>query len=156
MSESKWHQYVRKEYVKKLKMRFSDVFSSHSGYTDLDLFRGESCRENHFSNADIIVLNDKEKVIKIIEIESVLNPKKIFGIVLATHFSTICRVKKVGDIKTKKHNYPIKDIELKIVYKKPKDKAKDTEKIKIIKELADNLIDLSTGCVRELTIKEYI
>jgi len=156
MSESKWHQYVRKEYVKKLKMRFSDVFSSHSGYTDLDLFRGESCRENHFSNADIIVLNDKEKVKKIIEIESALNPKKIFGIVLATHFSTLCRVKKVGDAKTEKQNYPLKNIELEIVYKKPKDKAKGTEKIKIIEKLADSLINSSTGCVRKLNIEEHV
>jgi len=156
MSESNWHRQVRKKYVKKLKMEFSDVFSSHSGKTDVDLFRGESYRENHFSNADIIVLNDKEKVIKIIEIESVLNPKKIFGIVLATHFSTLCRVKKVGDAKTEKQNYPLKNIELEIVYKKPKDKAKGTEKIKIIEKLADSLINSSTGCVRKLNIEEHV
>ena len=55
----------------------------------------------------------------------------------------------------KKRGYPIEDIELKIVYKKPKDKSKGSEKLKIIKKLTDNLISLSKGCIRKFEIEEH-
>jgi hypothetical protein len=111
--ESDWHKSVRRKIIKSNK---STALTSHEHITNLNLYRGRPKIKNCLSDADIIVFDSKSrKILKIIEIETVLNPKKIMGIVMATHVCDFCRAKSV-DRPQKYLDYHLKDIELQIVY----------------------------------------
>jgi len=126
MKEGGWHQKVREELLYRLKETEARVESSHGVNPNLELFRGNLRRPNCLSDADLIVFDSDEKIIKIIEIESELNPKKISGVVMATHLCTLCRVKKEED------PYQLTNVLLEIIYKKPKVKSQKEAKLAVM------------------------
>ena len=81
MAEHEWHKKVREETVEKLRKSKFIVYSSHTDYSKLELFRDEIKRENCLSDADIVVFDSKhEKIREIIEVETAMNPKKLIWI----------------------------------------------------------------------------
>jgi len=149
MIEGKWHKEVREKIFKKLKKLKLPIFSSHSDISKLELFRREVKRQNCLSDADIVVFDSENKKIKqIIEIENDINPKKFMGIVLATHLCKYCRIK--GD------DYPLRNIALKIIYRKPKLKSKKPLKLKVMKEPLGDIIKNTKGCLSQFDWEEHI
>jgi hypothetical protein len=126
MKEGAWHQKVREGLFNSLKETEERVESSHGVNPNLELFRGNTRRPNCLSDADLIVFDSDGKIKKIIEIESELNPKKISGVVMATHLCTLCRVKK------EEPEYPLANILLEIIYKKPKVKSQKEAKLAVM------------------------
>lgn len=148
MTEGKWHKKVREEIFENLiKLKFI-VYSSHSEISKLELYRDEVKRKNCLSDADIVVFDSKNiKIQQIIEIENAINPKKIIGIVLATHFCDYCRIKGEG--------YPLKNISLKIIYRKPKEKSKKALKLDVISKPLDEIIKATKGCLSRFKLEEH-
>lgn len=146
MAESAWHKKVREEIWGSLK---PNAFSSHSDVSKLELFRGAIKRENCLSDVDIVELTpDKKNIVRIIEIETAMNPKKLIGIVLATHLCNWCRI--LGK------NYPLKDIHLKIICRKEKEKSKKPLKLEVIKIALDDILLKIPGCVANYSFQEHI
>lgn len=151
MIEQKWHKHVREEFIKELKNSQFKVYSSHSE-GKLELFRGEAKSQNFLSDADIAVLDHRDKrIIKIIEIERNINPKKIIGIVLTTHLCDYCRIR----IKDKKKDYSLENISLTVIYKKVKEKSKTVLKLAAIKKALDDIIKKTKGCLSEFDWEEH-
>jgi predicted nucleotidyltransferase len=149
MTEGKWHKKVRKEIFEKLKKLKFPVYSSHSEVSKLELFRSEVKRKNCLSDADIVVFDSENKKIQqIIEIENAINPKKIIGIVLATHFCDYCRIME--------ENYPLKNILLKIIFRKPKEKSKKPLKLDVIKKPLEDITKNTKGCLSKFELEEHI
>lgn len=145
MPEHEWHQKVRIEEFEKLR---PNAFSSHSEVSKLELFSGEVKRENCLSDADIVVFDpESKKINQIIEVETQVNPKKVIGIVLATHVCDYCRIK--GE------NYPLENISLKIIYKKAKKGSKKTMKLDVINEPLKEIIKYIKGCVSNFSFEEH-
>jgi len=141
-----WHKKVREEIYNHFK---PNAFTSHSKISELELFRGGTHRQNCLSDADIIVIDSKTKKIKeIIEIETQPNPKKIMGIVIATHLCNLCRINEDC-------YQPLERIHLKIVYQKAKEKSKKGMKLDIIKEPLDGIIKNTNGCISDFTFEEH-
>ena len=145
MSESDWHEEVREKVWNSLK---PNAYSSHTEISKLELYRGEIKRKNCLSDVDIIVLDPVNKnIVQLIEIEKVMNPKKLIGIVLATHFCDICRSPE-GD-------KPLKDISLKIVGNKEKVKSKKPLKLDVIKQALDEILLNIPGSVASFHFEEH-
>ena len=148
MVDQKWHKKTRNEFVDKLKKLKLNVYSSHSDYSKLELFRRKVRRQNCLSDADIVVFDSKNKKIQqIIEIETDINPKRIIGIVLATHFCDYCRIKK--------EDYPLENISLKIILKKAKEKSKKPQKLEVIKKPLEDIIESTKGCLSKFELEEH-
>jgi len=148
MVEHEWHKKVREEFVEKLKKSGVIVYSSHTDYSKLELFRNKVKRENCLSDADIVVFDSIHKKIKqIIEVETDMNPKKLIGIVFATHLCDYCRIKK--------ENFSLIDISLKIICKKAKEKSKKALKLDVIKEPLEDIIKTTKGCLSKFEMEEY-
>ena len=148
MAEHEWHKKVREATVKELKKKKFIVYSSHTDYSKLELFRNEIKRENCLSDADIVVFDSKHgKIRHIIEVETAMNPKKLIGIVLATHFCDYCRIKK--------EDYPLKNISLKIVCRKAGEKSKKALKLNVIKKALEDITKTIRGCLSKFEIEEY-
>ncbi len=151
MTESAWHNKVRTEYRD---LYAPNAIASHEHITNLNLFRGEIKIENCLSDADIMVIDPGSgRIIKIIEIETALNPKKIMGIVMATHVCDFCRAKSIDRPKTNL-DYHLKDIELQIVYQAGPQESKKDLKRKIIKRILNKYIKEIRGCISKLTVTE--
>lgn len=104
---------------------------------NLELFRGNPRRANCLSDADLIVFDSNGSVAKIIEIESEPNSKKVLGVVIATHLCDLC---KIGVAK-----YPVANILLEIVYRKPKAKSKKAHKLDVMYEPLLEMVKNSKG-----------
>ena len=87
------------------------------------------------------------KIRQIIEVETAMNPKKLIGIVLATHFCNLCRIRK--------KDYPLRNISLKIVCKKAKKKSKKGMKLDVIRESLDDIIKTTEGSLSNFEMREY-
>ena len=145
MAESHWHKKVRLETFEKIR---PNAYSSHSEISKLELFRGEAKRPNCLSDADIVVFDpDSNKIKEIIEIETALNPKKIIGIVLATHLCNLCRIK--GE------NHLLKDISLKIIYKKAKRGSKKDLKKDIFEKPLRDILNKYEGSISEFIFEGH-
>ena len=148
MAEHGWHKKVREATVEELKKKKFIVYSSHTDYSKLELFRNEVKRENCLSDADIVVFDSKHRKIRqIIKVETAMNPKKLIGIVLATHFCNLCRIRK--------KDYPLRNISLKIVCKKAKKKSKKGMKLDVIRESLDDIIKTTEGSLSNFEMREY-
>jgi len=149
MIEGKWHKKTREEIFRELKRSNPYVFSSHSDYSKLELFKGDVIRENCLSDADIVVFDsENNKIERIIEIENEINPKKFIGIVLATDFCSMCRIKG--------KNYPLEKISLQIIYRKPKMGSRKALKLKVMKKPLDNIIKKTKGSLAVFDWEEHI
>jgi len=149
MIEGKWHKNIREEIFKELRKSNPYVFSSHSDYSKLELFRGDVIRENCLSDADIVVFDSgNKKIERIIEIENEINPKKFIGIVLATDFCSACRIRG--------KNHPLEKISLSIICRKPKERSKKALKLKVMKKPLDNIIKNTKGSLAEFDWEEHI
>jgi hypothetical protein len=142
MSEHAWHKKVREEVLAKQKP--NRAYSSHSDVSKLELYRVAADerpkRINCLSDADIVVFNpDSSRIDKIIEIESALNPKKVIGIVLATHLCNICRILKT--------NYELNNVVLKIIFKKAPLRSKKDYKLEVFEPIISQIIRSTNGCL---------
>ena len=152
MKEQEWHRAVREELKEKFEKQGFIVNSSHTpNVPNIELFRGELRRKNCLSDADLVIRDAKgEQVEKIIEIESEVNPKKFLGIVLATHFCDRCKIDK-------KNIRPLQKVILRIVYKRPKEKSRKGDKLEIMKEPLQRIIEINTeGSVSKLEWESHI
>jgi hypothetical protein len=145
MGEHAWHKKVREEIFSS--QQPNKAYTSHSVVSILELFRvgtGERLsRKGCLSDADIVVFNgNSEKITKIIEIESALNPKKIMGIVLATHLCNFCRILK--------KDYELDDVRLDIAFKKAPQRSKKDLKLTIFEPILQDFIKHTKGCISEL------
>ena len=145
MGEHAWHKKVREEIFSC--QQPNKAFTSHSVVSKLELFRvgtGERLsRKGCLSDADIVVFNgNSEKITKIIEIESALNPKKIMGIVLATHLCNFCRILK--------KDYELYDVRLEVAFKKAPQGSKKDLKLTIFEPTLQDFIKHTKGCISEL------
>ena len=148
MAEHKWHKKVREEIVEKLRKSKFIVYSSHTDYSKLELFRNKVKRENCLSDADIVAFDSQHRKIRqIFEVETAMNPKKLIGIVIATHFCDYCRIKEV--------DYPLKNISLKIICKKAGEKSKKPLKLYVIKKPLEYIIKTTKGCLLKFEMEEY-
>ena len=145
MGEHAWHKKVREEIFSC--QQPNKAFTSHSVVSKLELFRvgtGERLsRKGCLSDADIVVFNgNSEKITKIIEIESALNPKKIMGIVLATHLCNFCRILK--------KDYELYDVRLEVAFKKAPQRSKKDLKLTIFEPILQDFLKQTKGCISEL------
>jgi len=145
MGEHAWHKKVREEIFSR--QQPNKAYTSHSAVSKLELFRvgtGELLsRKGCLSDADIVVFNgNSEKIAKIIEIESALNPKKIMGIVLATHLCNLCRILK--------KDYELYDVRLDIAFKKAPQRSKKDLKLTIFEPILQDFLKQTKGCISEL------
>jgi DNA polymerase II large subunit len=148
MAESAWHKKVREEIWNSLK---PNAFSSHSDVSKLELFRGPKKRENCLSDVDIVEITpDRKDIIRLIEIETAMNPKKLIGIVLATHLCDRC--------KTPYKEYSLDKISLSIICRKEKEKSKKPLKLAVIKRALDELLfDFKIpGCLAKYDFQEHL
>lgn len=132
MMEQEWHKQVREEILEKYKKSGTRVEWSH----------GENpSRANCLSDADIVVFDSEGKITKVIEIESEPNPKKVMGVVIATHLCTLCKVKD-------ERPYPLANILLEIIYRKSKAKSKKADKLAVMFEpLLEMVKNSKSGCL---------
>jgi len=145
MLEHDWHKKVREEIFQKLQ---PNAYSSHSEISKLELYRDSVKRQNCLSDADIVVFDPiSKKIMQIIEIETQINPKKIIGIVLATHLCSFCRIKK--------ENHLLDNISLKIVYKKSVQGSKKDMKLEVIKQPLKEIIANTKGCLSDFAFEEH-
>jgi len=145
MGEHAWHKKAREELFQR--QCPNTAYTSHSEISKLELFRvapGERLsRAGCLSDADIVVFDgDSERITTIIEVESALNPKKVIGIVVATHSCNVCRIKKC--------NYRLEAVRLMIVFKKAKPGSKKDLKLTILKPILQEYIRRTEGCLSEL------
>jgi hypothetical protein len=152
MPEQDWHREARIKLVKRLKESYVRVEDAHGGQSDLGLFRGRVGSANHLSDADIIVFSSRKKICRIIEIESAINPKKIIGIVVATHLCTTChRVDNTLEGRTEQ--FSLRKISLEILYRKQAKGANTSYKLNLIKRPLKKLIKTSKGCLIDFSWK---
>jgi len=145
MSESDWHKEVREKVWNSLK---PNAYSSRTEISKLELFRGEIKQKNCLSDVDIIILDPVNKnIVQLIEIEKIMNPEKLIGIVLATHFCDVCRSPE-GD-------KSLKDISLKIVCKKEKEKSKKPLKLDVIKRALNEILLNIPGSLASFHFEEH-
>jgi len=152
MGEHVWHKKVREEVFSKYDP--ANAYQSHSEISKLYLFnvaQGKKPRRiDCMSDADIVVLDsDSIRITKIIEIESALNPKKIIGIVLATHLCRVCSIRSKHD-EPKKY-FELKDVVLEIVFKKAPPRSKKDYKLEVFKPYIDSIIKTTGGCLSKNT-----
>ena len=134
--ENEWHKKTRKRIVKTLETQGHRVITSHPKH--INLFQGKIKRENCLSDADIVVFRD-DIIDKIIEVESEPNPKKLIGIVIATH---LCKI-----LRTEGKNYPLENVRLEIRYREPVPKSKKELKLDIIEESLRKILNSLDGSV---------
>ena len=134
--ENEWHKKTRKRIVKTFENQEFRVITSHPKH--INLFREEIKREHCLSDADIVVFRNS-KIEKIIEVESEPNPKKLIGIVIATHLCDRLRAK--GD------DYPLKNIILEIRFREPIPKSKKELKLDVIEEPLRKILNSLEGSV---------
>jgi hypothetical protein len=86
MVEGTEHKRIRERIIKFLKHNKYKCFSGHiDSDQDLGLFKDKKGADTHFSDADILILNNDDKIISIIEIKDEdIQPKQIIGIIGAT------------------------------------------------------------------------
>jgi hypothetical protein len=157
MLEQKWHEEVRLEKIAELEKQGLDVRGSHKDNPKIELYRNEKKTENRLSDADIAVFNPQDKTIsQIIEIESQLNPKKIIGIVLATHFCSKCSYFQ-GNARSGEDLYMLKEksVTLVIIYKTPRNKSRKADKLKVIMEPLKEIVKNTQGCLIDFSWKEH-
>jgi len=148
MTEHEWHKKVREATVEELKKKKFIVYSSHTDYSKLELFRNEVKRKNCLSDADIVVFDSQHrKIRRIIEVETAMNPKKLIGIVLATHFCDYCRIRG--------KDYPLENVSLSIICKKAKEKSKKGKKLEVIEKPLENIVKKTEGCLSNFEMKEH-
>ena len=83
--EGEVHKGVRLRISNIIEERDYKCFSGHGGYQKLSLFSNRKSNETHFSDADILVLDENNKIISIIEIKDEdVRPKEIIGIIGST------------------------------------------------------------------------
>jgi hypothetical protein len=116
------------------------------------LFRveaGERLRRSGcLSDADIVVFDPTSgRINTIIEIESALNPKKIMGIVIATHLCNFCRIMKI--------DYELENIRLEIVYRKAPSGSKKDLKLAIFEPILNEIIRVTKGCLTRLVLTPH-
>lgn len=134
--EKKWHKKTRERIVETLESQGHRVFTSHPKH--INLFREERKRENCLSDADIVVI-ENSIIKKIIEVESEPNPKKLIGIVIATHLCNWLRAEG--------NDYPFKNVLLEIRYRSPVPKSRKELKLDIIEESLRKIINSFEGSV---------
>lgn len=134
--ENEWHKMTRERIVKTLKSQGHRVITAHPKH--INLFREDIKRENCLSDADIVVF-ENGIVKKIVEVESEPNPKKLIGIVIATHLCNWLRARK--------DDYPIKNVLLEIRYRKPVPKSKKELKLDIIEKPLKKILNSLEGSV---------
>lgn len=146
MTENAWHKKVQEEVFSRCDPAYT--YQSHSDLSRLYLFRvaegGKPRRIDCLSDADMVVLNsDLADISRIIEIESALNPKKIMGIVLATHLCNLCSIRsKQGE---PKKYYQMKKVILEIVFKKAPKGSKKDYKLDVFEPFLDKIIKTING-----------
>lgn len=151
MGEHAWHRKVRKEEFSRYNSNFA--YQSHSDVSKLYLFNIAEDRKPRridcLSDADIVVLDpDTGKIAKVIEIESALNPKKILGIVLATHLCNKCSIReKQGE---EKRYLDLDNIVLEIIYKKAPPRSKKDLKLAIFKPFIETIVHNAEGCISKV------
>lgn len=148
MAEHAWHKKVREEVFSKYDPEFA--YQSHSNISKLFLFSvaaGKRPRRiDCLSDADIVVTEPLSgRVVKIIEIESALNPKKILGIVLATHLCNKCSIRR-SRLEPKRY-LDMDEIELEIVFRKAPPGSQKDLKLDVIKPYIKGLISNTNGCL---------
>lgn len=134
--ENEWHKKTRKRIVKTLENQGIRVITSHPKH--INLFREKINREHCLSDADIAVAKDG-KIEKIIEVESEPNPKKLIGIIIATHLCNWLRANE--------DDYPLKKIILEIRYREPVPKSKKKLKLDIINKPLKEILSSLDGSV---------
>jgi len=134
--ESNWHKKIRKRIVEAFESQGLRVITAHP--RRLNLFREEVKRENCLSDADIVVFGNG-RIEKIIEIESEPNPKKMIGIIIATH---LC-----NRLRAESNNYALRNIMLEIRYREPVPKSKKALKLGVIEESLQEMIKKVEGSV---------
>ena len=147
MKDKGWHKKVREETIRKLKQKNREIYTSHAGIANLNLYRGEKIRANCLSDTDIVVF-DNNKITHIIEVESTVQPKHIIGDILATHLCDNCVIHKKG-------KFPLKNIHLKIIYKKAKPGSKKTMKMVVIEKPLKEAIKKIKGCLSSFEFEEH-
>jgi len=150
MAEHPWHKKVRNSIFAQYDPKHA--FTSHSSWSKLFLFHipagGRPGVRNCMSDADIVALSpDSSEVVRIIEVESAMNPKKIMGIVMATHFSNIYSLRRA--VNQPKEYAPLKDIILEIVYKKAPEKSHKDEKADIFMKYLNDFVRNTDGCLNK-------
>ena len=151
MGEELWHRKVRIEEFSRLNP--DHAFQSHSDLSKLYLFSvGDAKKPNRtncLSDADIVVLDPETgEISKIIEIESALNPKKILGIVLATHICNICSIRtRRGE---HKKYLKLDGISLEIIFRKAPPRSKKDLKLETIKPYIDAIVTSVPGCISKV------
>lgn len=148
MAEHWWHEVARESIFSSLKP--SRAYQSHSDLSKLYLFRLENeakpARKNCLSDADIIVLDtNSNRISKIIEIETAVNPKKFIGIVLTTHLCNMCSYRR--DSNAPKSYLPLHDITLEIFYRKAPPKSKKDLKIMAFESAVRKIVAATEGCI---------
>jgi hypothetical protein len=151
MGEHWWHKKVREEIF--LALNPPRAYQSHSDCSKLFLFRTEDeekpSRVNCLSDADIVVFGpNSNKISKIIEIETALNPKKIIGIILTTHICNKCSYREKRG--ASKECLDLKDIALEIVYRKAAPGSKKDLKIDVFAPIVKKMVQSSEGCIAKL------
>ena len=76
---------------------------------------------------------------KIIEIESSLNPKKIIGIIVATHLS--------NHLKAKEIIANLESVNMEIIYKEPKNLSSKKQQLALIETSLDKIMEKVPGCL---------
>lgn len=135
MGESTWHRKVRREIFNE---HTPNAYTAHEGVTNLNLYRDEVATKNCLSDADIIVIDPQsKKVAKIIEIESELNPKKVMGIVVATHVCNKIMAKGIKGFEPRDLN----GITLEIIYREAARRSKKDQKLEIMIPILEEFIE---------------
>lgn len=146
MLEQKWHEQIREAIIAKLKREGKEVKGSHQKNPKIELYRDHRNQESRLSDADIAVFNRQERTVpEIIEVESEVNPKKFVGIVLITHFCSLCSCALYP------HNFDLKtrSVSLKIVYKAPEEGSLKANKLGVMKEALKPVIECTKGCLKD-------
>lgn len=135
MAESVWHRKVRREILMELGQ---GAYSAHEGKTNLNLYREKIATENCLSDVDIILTRSGE-VTKIVEVESELNPKKIMGIVLATHTCNKLVARGINEFEGQAKL--LDGITLEIVYRESPPGSKKDQKLRIMMPILKDFIE---------------
>lgn len=137
MGESTWHMRVREE---KLAEYAPNAYSAHIGITNLNLYKDEVAVKNCLSDADVVVLDPQsKKVTRIIEVESELNPKKVMGIVVATHLCNRLVAKGIEEMG--REPKVLDGITLEIVFREPPRRSGKGQKLDIMMPILMEFIE---------------
>ena len=148
MNEQDWHEAARLKLVGLLGKDYDRVECSHGEHSNLGLFRGRVISVNHLSDADIIALSPRNRIRRIIEIESSINPKKVIGIIVATHLCTTChRVEPKIQRGYERYRLREREIVLEIRYRRLERGSNTSLKLKRLKKPLKEMIKTSKGCL---------